>query len=61
MVTSAINIISTKYLPLLDASSTNIISERSSRGDRLTTECIVRKRVERASLWKMIMIEADGR
>ena len=47
-------------LPLSEASSTNKISARSSGGDRFTTECTVRKRVERASLWNITIIEADG-
>ena len=48
-------------IPLFEASSTSKISARSSSGDLFTTEWIVRKRAERGSLWKIIIIEADGR
>ncbi len=44
-----------------EASSTSRISLRRDRGDRPRTECTVRRRVDQASLWKTMMMEAGGR
>ena len=44
-----------------DLSSTRMISSRRCAGERSSTECTVRSRMDQASLWKQMITLVDGR